>query len=100
MHQTTTDDLARARLEDLKAIANKLSIEILFSDFSYSEVPLRSGLCRVNQSQMIVLDRNLPAAGQVEVLLDIFRQFDLEDIYVASWVRERLDNCEFTGTES
>jgi len=85
-----------SRLEDLKDTALKLSIEILFADLSDPEIPTQSGSCKVRGQNLIVVDQRLPVQRQVEVILNIFQQFDWENVYIASWIRERLDNPELT----
>ena len=100
MPDSNTESLMLSRLEDLKDTARKLSIEILFTDLSDPEIPTQSGSCKVRGEDLIVVDRRLSTQRQIEVLLNIFRQFDFEDVYVASWIRERLENPELTGFTS
>ncbi len=100
MRHSTTDSMALSRLEDLKDTARKLSIEILSADFSNTEIPTQSGYCKVNGRDLILVDQRLSVPRQIEVLLNILRQFDLEDVYVASWIRERLENPEPIGVHS
>ena len=40
---------------------------------------------------MIFLDKNLPLEIQETVLLNIMRNFDLDDVYAASWIREHYE---------
>ncbi len=100
MPDSNTESLNLSRLEDLKDTARKLSIEILFADLSDPEVPTQSGYCKVRGEDLIVVDQRLPAQRQIEVILNIFQQFDWDDVYVASWIRERLENPELTGFTS
>ena len=97
MTHSNTDSLALSRLEDLKDTARKLSIEILFADLADPDIPAQSGYCKVHGEDLILVDARLPVPHQTEVILNILRRFDLEDIYVASWIRERLENSELTG---
>ncbi len=97
MTHSNTDSLALSRLEDLKDTARKLSIEILFADLADPDIPAQSGYCKVHGEDLILVDARLPVPHQTEVILNILRRFDLEDIYVASWIRERLENPELTG---
>ncbi len=100
MPNSNTDSLTLSRLEDIEETARKLSIEILFADFADPEVPTQSGYCKVRGREMSLVDKRLPVSQQIEVLLGIFQQLDLENIYVASWIRERLENPEPTGIPS
>ena len=98
MLHLNTDSLNLSRLEDLKDTAQKLSIEILFADLSDPEFPTRSGTCKIRGENLIVVDTRLPAQRQIDVILDIFQQFDWDDVYVASWIREHLENSKLIGS--
>jgi len=100
MPDSNTKSLALSRLEDIKDIARKLSIEILFADLSDPEIPTQSGYCKVRGEELIVIDKRLSTQRQIEVLLNIFQQVDLDDVYVASWIREHLENPKLTGFTS
>jgi len=100
MPSSNTDSLTLSRLENLKDAARKLSIEILFADFADPEIFTQSGYCKVRGQEMILVDKRLSDSEQIEVLLSIFQQLDMENIYIASWIRERLENPEPTGMPS
>lgn len=97
MPDSNTESLALSRLEDLKDTARKLSIEILFADLSDPEIPTQSGYCKVRGEGVIVVDKRLSTQHQIQVLLNIFQQFDLDDVYIASWIREHLENPKLSG---
>jgi len=40
---------------------------------------------------MIILDNLLSIEEQNEVILQTLKKFDMEDIYLPSWIRERLE---------
>jgi len=92
------DLIIRKRLDDLEAVAEKLSIHIERCTLTDSEFIVESGYCRVNGQDMILLDKTLPPRQHMEIILNILRQFDLETIYVPSWIREHLDNLESGAT--
>ena len=100
MLDSNAESLALSRLEDLKTAAQKLSIEVLFADLSDPDIPTQSGVCKIRGEDLIVVDQRLPVQRQVEVILNIFQQFDWEDVYIASWIRERLENPKLTGFTS
>ena len=81
-----------ARLEDLIAVTEKLSIEIEYSNLSDNEIAVQSGYCKYNGRQIIILDKNLPPEFQISIILKILRNFNLDDIYVASWIREHFES--------
>lgn len=97
MNDPKPDDLMAARLEDLKQAALKLQIEIRFDHFSDPDIPIESGFCKVHGQSVIVIDNRLPVHRQVEVILNLFQPFDWEDVYLPSWMRDRLDNPETIG---
>jgi hypothetical protein len=100
MLESNTESLTLSRLEDLKDTARKLSIEVLFADLSDPEIPTQSGYCKVRGEELIVIDKRLSNQRQIEVLLNIFKQFDLDDVYIASWIREHFENPKLTGFTS
>ena len=80
-----------ARLEDLKAVAQKLSIEIESGNFADEDIPIQSGFCRMKGKNLIIMDKKLNPESQAEIILEALESFDLETIYVPSWIREQLE---------
>jgi hypothetical protein len=78
------------RLEDLKAVAEKLSIEIETGSFTNEDVSTQSGFCRIKGKNLIILDKKLNPESQAEIILESLENFNLETIYVPSWIREQL----------
>lgn len=89
--ETTVDVQSHARLKDLEAVAEKLSVKLEYCDLSDQEIPVRSGHCKVDGQDRIYIDKNLSVSRQIETLLEILRNFDLENIYVSAWIREQLE---------
>jgi hypothetical protein len=81
-----------SRLEDLIAITEKLSIEIEYSNLSDNEIAVQSGYCKYNGKEIIILDKNLPLEFQISIILKILGNFNLDDIYIASWIREHFES--------
>ena len=79
------------KLEDLKSATGKLAIEIEITDLNDQEFQIQSGYCKMNGKNLILLDKNLSLQEQAEVILKTLKNFDLENIYVASWIREHLE---------
>ncbi len=82
---------AKSRLQDLKSVAEKLAIEIEVVDLNNQEFQIQSGYCKMNGKDLILLDKNISLQEQSEILLQTLKNFDLEDIYVASWIREFIE---------
>ena len=81
----------KSRLQDLKSVAEKLAIEIKIVNLNNQEFQMQSGYCKMNGKDLILLDKNISLQEQSEILLQTLKNFDLEDIYVASWIREFID---------
>ena len=79
------------KIEDLKSVTGKLAIEVEITDLNDQEFQIQSGYCKMNGKDLILLDKNLSPQEQAEVILKTLKNFDLENIYVASWIREHLD---------
>jgi|TARA_B100000959_G_scaffold47840_1_gene49062 hypothetical protein len=89
-----------SQLEDLKEAANKLSIEIVTDSLFDPEVMIQSGYCKVKGKKMIILDNLLSIAEQNEVILQTLKKFDMEDIYLPSWIRERIESDSNIGNQT
>lgn len=89
-----------SQLEDLKEAANKLSIEIVTDSLFDPEVMIQSGYCKVKGKKMIILDNLLSIEEQNEVILQTLKKFDMEDIYLPSWIRERLESDSNIGNQT
>jgi hypothetical protein len=91
---------ALSRLEDMKEVAARLSIEIVTKNLFDQEISIQSGYCKVKGKDMIILDKQLTPEEQVEVILNTLKQFDLETIYLPSWIRESIESDSSIRNES
>ena len=80
-----------SKLEDLKIIASKLSIEIECQNLKDDEFRFQSGLCKINGKKMIILDKRLPENEQITIAIEVLRKFNLNDFYIVPWIRERIE---------
>ncbi len=80
-----------SKIEDLKSVAEKLAIEIEITNLNDQEFQIQSGYCKMNGKDLILLDKNLSLQEQSEVILQALKNFDLENIYVSSWIREFIE---------
>ena len=81
----------KSKIEDLKTVAEKLAIEIEIVNLSDQEFQIQSGYCKMNGKNLILLDKNSSLQEQSEVILQTLKNFDLENIYVAAWIREFIE---------
>ena len=89
-----------SRIQDLKEAAGKLSIKIEVANLNDQEFAIQSGYCKLNGEDLIILDKNLPDEEHVLVILNTLKKFNLDDIYVANWIRERIDTDKTAGAQS
>ena len=80
------------RLEDLKKVAANLSIDIVTDSLFDPEIIIQSGYCKVKGKKMIVLDKLLSVEEQSEVILQTLKKFNLESVYLPSWIREDIES--------
>ena len=80
-----------SQLESLKKIAAKLSIDIIPSNLSDSEIMIKSGHCKVKGKDTIIIDNLLSSQEQNEIIIQTLKKFDLESVYLPPWIRERLE---------
>ena len=82
----------QSKLDDLRTVTEKLSIEIQYSNLFDNEFSIQSGYCKLDGRDLIILDKTLTYTMQVDIILHVLRKFDLENIFVAPWIREQLES--------
>ena len=80
-----------SQLEDLKKIASELSINIIIGSLFDSEISVKSGHCKVNGKNTIIIDSVLSNQEQSEIIIKVLKEFDLESVYLPAWIREHLE---------
>ena len=80
-----------SRLEDLKEVASKLSINIVADNLFDPEIIIKSGHCKMKGKDIIIIDKLLSIEEQSEVILQALKKFNLDSIYLPPWIRERLE---------
>lgn len=82
----------RVLLEELKAVALGLGIRVreerLLREVGYR---VRSGACRVHQSDLVLLERGLPASTQIEILADVLAERAVDAVYLSPAARRLLE---------
>ena len=87
-----------SRIQDLKEVAEKLSIKVEVANLNDQEFSIQSGYCKLNGEDLIILDKNLPAEEHMTVIFNTLKMFNLDNIYVADWIREKMEDD--TGAQS
>ncbi|MZG31118.1 MAG: hypothetical protein F3741_10010 [Nitrospinae bacterium] len=88
-----------SRIQDLKETAEKLSIKIEFANLNDQEFAIQSGHCKLNGENLIILDNNLPDEEHIAIILNTLKKFNLDNIYVADWIREKIEPYKDDGAE-
>ena len=88
-----------SRIQDLKEVAGKLSIKIEVANLNDQEFAIQSGYCKLNGEDLIILDRNLPDEEHLLVILNTLKKFNLDNIYIADWIREKIDTDKSSGAQ-
>ena len=78
-------------LEELKTLATRIGLAVreekLLREIGYH---VRSGACRIRDQNLILIDRDLPPASRLEVLLEELARRDLGDVYLSPELRRML----------
>ena len=81
-----------ALCEELKEVARRLGIQVreetLLREVGYR---VRSGACRVHGEDTIFVDRTLPPAERVQVLVDGLSGRDIDTMYLTPTLRRLLE---------
>lgn len=81
-------------LDELKQLATQLGFEVrqekLLREVGYH---VRSGSCRVHETNIILLDRTLPVEAQIDVLVSELSGRRLDDIYLSPQARKLLEGA-------
>ena len=90
-----------ALLEELKAVATRLGFEVreekLLREVGYR---VRSGSCRVHDTNLILLDRGLPPNAQIDILVDELAGKPLDDLYLSPAARRLLERAGGSPADS
>lgn len=88
-----------AVLEELKQLAGRIGLRVreekLLREVGYQ---VRSGACRFRDEDLLLIDRELPPAVRLEILLEQLSKRDLGAVYVSPELRRLLGKEETTGS--
>jgi hypothetical protein len=77
--------------EELMQAAKRLGLEVrrerILREVGYRA---RGGPCRLHEKQLIILDREMPPADQIEILADAIRHLAHEELYLSPAARRAL----------
>ena len=82
----------RLLLDELKAVALTLGIRVreerLLRDVGYR---VRSGACRLRESDLVLLDRGLSTSAQIDVLVEVLSGRAVDTVYLSPAARRLLE---------
>ena len=84
---------SRQVLEYLEDLAERLGVEIIYQKLEEEEFTVRGGLCRVNGTFKVFIDRSKPMDEQIKILAQGLSSFDTEEVYLFPYIRKILDKA-------
>jgi hypothetical protein len=85
MDQEFSDSLL---LQHLETLAAQLEIEVRYEDLADDEVTIHSGGCKLQNRNLILIDRHRTLAGRARLLACELSRYDLENFYIPPRVRD------------
>jgi len=90
MSENKTTRLLRL-VDELAEAAKRVGLEVrrekILREVGYRA---RGGACRLREKDLIIIDREMPAAEQVEIIAEALRERDLEAVYLSPAARRVL----------
>ncbi len=77
--------------QGLKELAEKLNITVSEKNLLNIGLKVKSGLCRVKEKQLFVMDKNKRINKKVEILAACLSAMSLEEVYIVPAIRETLE---------
>ena len=85
--------------QELKDLAEKIGIKVCEQNLKLSGIHVKSGLCRIRQQALFIMDKAEPPARKLELLAECLGDQNLENVYVVPVVREYLETLNPTSDE-
>jgi hypothetical protein len=80
-------------LEYLEDLAERLGIEIIYQKLGEEEFSVRGGLCKVNGTFKIFIDRSKSLQDQINIVAQGLSSFNTDEVYLFPYIREILDKA-------
>jgi len=77
--------------QNLKDLAEKLSIMVSEQSFRNSGLKVKSGLCKIKGKNIFIMDKSLPIPEKNEILASCLIEMPHEEIFLLPAVRELLN---------
>jgi len=80
--------------QELKDLAEKLGIKVAEKNFRNAGLPVRSGLCKVKEQEMFIMDKHLSIHEKNATLAETLAGLPHESVYVIPAIREILEKLK------
>jgi hypothetical protein len=77
--------------QELRDLAGKLDVDVSEQNFRNTGIRVKSGLCKVKNKNLCMIDRHLRIHEKIEILAECLSEFPHEGVYVLPAVRELLE---------
>ncbi len=77
-------------LQALEQVAERLSVHVHYEDMKAFEFRIQDGICTIKGEAHIYIDRKRPVHEKIQVLSHELKKFNLEEIYIPPFLRERV----------
>jgi hypothetical protein len=85
---------SRQVLAQLEELAARLGVEIVYQRLGEEDFSVRGGLCKINGSFKVFIDRSKPIDEQIKILAQGLSTFNVEEVYLFPYVREILHKAQ------
>ena len=84
---------SRQVLEYLEELAERLGVEIVYQKLGEEEFSVKGGLCKINGTFKIFLDRSKSIDDQITIVAKGLSSFDTEELYLFPYIRDVLEKA-------
>lgn len=77
-------------LEYLEDLAERLGVEIVYQKLGEEEFSVKGGLCKVNGTFKIFVDRSRSVEDQINIVAEGLSSFNTEEVYLFPYIRDML----------
>ena len=78
----------------LKELAEKMNITVMEKNLGNAGVKVKSGLCRVEDRNLYIMDKNKPIREKIKLLAESISELPLEEVYIVPAIRETLEKYQ------
>ena len=80
-------------LEYLEDLAERLGVEIVYQKLGEEEFSVKGGLCKVNGTFKIFIDRSRSVEDQINIVAEGLSSFNTEEVYLFPYIRDILEKA-------